>query len=65
MPALGLGRGGLQSDPMIEPHIREQRFEVAVWEVRNEPDIGGSGGTPHYSRHSEGYNQIYDRTVTG
>jgi hypothetical protein len=25
MPALGLGQGGLQSDPMIEPHIKELR----------------------------------------
>ena len=25
MPALALGQGGLQSDPMIEPHIKELR----------------------------------------
>ncbi len=25
MPALALGQGGLQSDPMIEPHIKEIR----------------------------------------
>lgn len=25
MPALGLGQGGLQSDPMIEPQIKELR----------------------------------------
>ena len=46
-------------------HCREQRFEVAAWEVCNEPDIGESGGTPHYFRRSEDYNQFYDRTVTG
>jgi hypothetical protein len=25
MPALALGQGGLQSDPMIEPHVKELR----------------------------------------
>ena len=25
MPALALGQGGLQGDPMIEPHIKELR----------------------------------------
>ena len=25
MPALALGQGGLQSDPMIEPHLKELR----------------------------------------
>ena len=29
-------------------HCREAGFEVAAWEVCNEPDIGESGGTPHY-----------------
>jgi hypothetical protein len=151
MPALALGQGGLQSDPMIEPHIKEIRqlrprtiriflseyyrvyprkgtydwskldrelravratgarptlalamkpprlypkvdhflvhpsnygewerlcealakhcrksgFQVAAWEVCNEPDIGESGGTPHYFRRAEDYNLFYTRTVAG
>ncbi len=151
MPALGLGQGGLQSDPMIEPHIkevrqlrprtlrvflseyyrvypahgrydwakldrelrsvratgarptlalaikppvlypnvdqfnvhpndydewdrlcealarhcREENFEVAAWEVCNEPDIGESGGTPHYFKTTEDYTRFYEHTVTG
>lgn len=151
MPALALGQGGLQSDPMIEPHIKEVRelrpetirlflseyyriypehgfynwtrldrelravratgarptlalamkppvlypkvdhfivhpnnyeewerlcealarhcreanFEVAAWEVCNEPDIGESGGTPHYFRNAADYNTLYDHTVAG
>jgi hypothetical protein len=151
MPALALGQGGLQSDPMIEPHIKELRqlrprtirlflseyyriypdhgrydwsrldrelravravgarptlalamkppvlypivdhftvhpndyeewerlceslaehcraedFGVVAWEVCNEPDIGEMGGTPHYFRSAEDYNQFYTHTVTG
>ena len=151
MPALGLGQGGLQSDPMIEPHIKELRqlrpetiriflseyyriypdkgvydwarldrelkavratgarptlalamkpprlyptvdhfivhptdyeeweglcealashcreagFQVAAWEVCNEPDIGESGGTPHYFRSAQDYNTFYSHTVAG
>ena len=151
MPALALGQGGLQSDPMIEPHIKELRqlrpqtiriflseyyriyprhdvydwskldrelrairatgarptltlamkppvlypkvdhfivhpnnydewerlcealashcrdagFDVAAWEVCNEPDIGESGGTPHFFKGSGDYNTFYTHTVTG
>lgn len=151
MPALALGQGGLQSDPMIEPHIKEIRqlrprtirlflseyyriypdhgtydwtrldrelkavratgarpalalamkppvlypevdhfivhpnnydeweglcealarhcreagFEVAAWEVCNEPDIGEWGGTPHYFKNADDYNRFYTHTVTG
>lgn len=151
MPALALGQGGLQSDPMIEPHIKELRqlrpatirlflseyyriypnhgvydwtrldrelravravgarptlalamkppvlfpkvdhfavhpndygewerlcealakhcqeagFNVAAWEVCNEPDIGESGGTPQFFRTTEDYNTFYDHTVAG
>jgi hypothetical protein len=39
-------------------HCRKQRFEVAAWEVCNEPDIGESGGTPHLFRHAEDYNRF-------
>ncbi len=46
-------------------HCREQQFEVAAWEVCNEPDIGESGGTPHLFRNVEDYNQFYTRTVAG
>src|SRR5512137_2259254 len=38
-------------------HCREQGFQVAAWEVCNEPDIGEMGGTPHYFRKAEDYNQ--------
>lgn len=151
MPALALGQGGLQSDPMIEPHVKELRslrprtirlflseyyriypshdtydwtkldrelravcatgarpalalamkppvlyptvdhflvhpnnydewerlcealarhcrdggFGVAAWEVCNEPDIGESGGTPHYFRTADDYNRFYTHTVAG
>jgi len=40
----------------LAEHCREQRFEVAAWEVCNEPDIGESGGTPHLFRSTEDYN---------
>jgi xylan 1,4-beta-xylosidase len=46
-------------------HCREQEFEVAAWEVCNEPDIGEMGGTPHYFRKAEDYNLFYTRTVAG
>jgi hypothetical protein len=151
MPALALGQGGLQSDPMIEPHIKEirelrprtirlflseyyriypdhdvydfsqldreldavratgarptlslamkppvlfpevdhfqvhpnnyeeweslcealsrhcyeQAYEVAAWEVCNEPDIGESGGTPQFFKTAKDYNTFYDHTVAG
>lgn len=44
-------------------HCREQGFQVAAWEVCNEPDIGESGGTPHYFRNAADYNQFYTHTV--
>jgi xylan 1,4-beta-xylosidase len=46
-------------------HCREQGFEVAAWEVGNEPDIGEMGGTPHYFRSAADYNRFYAHTVTG
>jgi len=46
-------------------HCRELEFDVAAWEVCNEPDIGESGGTPHYFRSAADYNRFYTRTVTG
>lgn len=45
-------------------HCREQNFAVGAWEVCNEPDIGESGGTPHFFRKVEDYNLFYTRTVT-
>ena len=49
----------------LSRHCREQGFEVAAWEVCNEPDIGETGGTPHYFRQAADYNQFYTRTVAG
>ncbi len=46
-------------------HCREQTFRVAAWEVCNEPDIGESGGTPHFFRNAEDYNRFYTHTVAG
>ncbi len=46
-------------------HCREAGFEVAAWEVCNEPDIGENGGTPHFFRNAADYNEFYTRTVTG
>ncbi len=46
-------------------HCREAGFEVAVWEVCNEPDIGEGGGTPHYFKSAEDYNRFYTHTVNG
>ena len=46
-------------------HCRDEGFEVAAWEVCNEPDIGELGGTPHYFKKAEDYNQFYTHTVTG
>lgn len=44
-------------------HCREAGFQVAAWEVCNEPDIGESGGTPHYFRDAADYNRFYTHTV--
>lgn len=46
-------------------HCRDEGFEVAAWEVCNEPDIGETGGTPQFFRSSEDYNRFYSRTVRG
>jgi hypothetical protein len=46
-------------------HCREAGFSVAAWEVCNEPDIGETGGTPHFFRTAEDYNRFYTRTVAG
>lgn len=46
-------------------HCRERGFQVAAWEVCNEPDIGEMGGTPHYFRSADDYNRFYTHTVTG
>ena len=32
---------------VLARHCREEKLDVAVWEVANEPDIGESGGTPY------------------
>jgi hypothetical protein len=44
-------------------HCRQENFQVAAWEVCNEPDIGESGGTPHFFKHAEDYNELYTHTV--
>lgn len=46
-------------------HCRKAGFDVAAWEVCNEPDIGEWGGTPHYFRNTEDYNRFYEHTVNG
>lgn len=46
-------------------HCRQEQFDVAAWEVCNEPDIGELGGTPHYFRSAADYNRFYTHTVTG
>ncbi|MBE7499129.1 MAG: hypothetical protein HS113_02230 [Verrucomicrobiales bacterium] len=46
-------------------HTREAGFNVAAWEVANEPDIGESGGTPHFFRSAADYNRFYTHTVAG
>jgi hypothetical protein len=43
-------------------HCREEQFNVAGWEVCNEPDIGEMGGTPHYFKEAADYNQLYTHT---
>lgn len=45
-------------------HCREAGFQVAVWEVCNEPDIGEMGGTPHFFKSPDDYNTFYTHTVT-
>lgn len=49
----------------LAAHCREAGFDVAGWEVCNEPDIGEMGGTPHYFRSARDYNEFYDHTVAG
>ena len=49
----------------LAKHCREEKFDVAAWEVCNEPDIGESGGTPQYFTTPEDYNTYYDHTVAG
>ena len=46
-------------------HCRDKEYQVAAWEVCNEPDIGESGGTPQYFTKPEDYNTFYDHTVKG
>lgn len=46
-------------------HCREERFEIAAWEVGNEPDIGESGGTPQFFKSAADYNRFYAHTVAG
>ncbi len=43
-------------------HCREEKFDVAVWEVANEPDIGKSGGTPYLFK-AQDYVTYYTHTV--
>lgn len=46
-------------------HCRDKGYQVAAWEVCNEPDIGESGGTPQYFTKPKDYNTFYDHTVRG
>ncbi len=46
-------------------HCRESGYDIAAWEVCNEPDIGEWGGTPHYFKNAEDYNRFYTHTVIG
>ncbi|MBA2297823.1 MAG: hypothetical protein H0W14_07275 [Actinobacteria bacterium] len=46
-------------------HCREEKFEVAAWEVCNEPDIGEGGGTPQFFTKAADYNAFYTHTVAG
>lgn len=46
-------------------HCREKKYDVAAWEVCNEPDIGESGGTPQFFKTADDYNTFYDHTVAG
>jgi hypothetical protein len=45
-------------------HCRDERFDVAVWEIANEPDIGEMGGTPYLFK-AKDYLTYYDHTVAG
>lgn len=47
----------------LAEHCRTGGFDVAAWEVGNEPDIGEMGGTPHFFRTAADYNEFYSRTV--
>ena len=49
---------------MLARHCREEKFEVALWEVANEPDIGESGGTPYLFK-ARDYATYYEHTVAG
>lgn len=44
-------------------HCQEQKFDVALWEIGNEPDIGESGGTPYRFKVDKDYTTYYTRTV--
>ena len=49
----------------LAKHCREKGYQVAAWEVGNEPDIGETGGTPQFFTKAEDYNTFYDHTVSG
>lgn len=49
----------------LAKHCREEKFDVAAWEVGNEPDIGEAGGTPQFFTKAEDYNTFYDHTTAG
>ena len=49
----------------LAKHCLEEKFEIAAWEVCNEPDIGESGGTPHYFKSVADYATFYTHTVAG
>ena len=49
----------------LAKHCREEKFDVAAWEVCNEPDIGEGGGTPHYFKNAGDYATFYTHTVAG
>lgn len=44
-------------------HCRDKGYQVAAWEVCNEPDIGESGGAPQCFTKPKDYNTFYDHTV--
>ncbi len=50
---------------MLAKHCRDKGYQIAAWEVGNEPDIGETGGTPQYFTTAKDYNTFYDHTVAG
>jgi len=42
MPALALGQGGLQSDPMIEPHVKAEASRGKCWPVGRYAEVAAA-----------------------